>query len=108
MIEKQPFRRYKLDQERDKADEQPFTLRLTDKDKVWFNSARKAIKQPKRSTAMKQLAEIGAMIVLHDQKIAKILEVVGGNLYRNERVGIPDSEFEMPESDANVTQKEVV
>lgn len=104
MITKQRFRRYKLDNERDNKDDEPFTLRLTDKDKVWFNPAKAYIKQPKKSTAMKQLAEIGAMVVLHDKKTAKILEVLGGNLRRNERMGIPESEYIPLEIKANVTQ----
>ena len=104
MITKQRFRRYKLDNERDNKDDEPFTLRLTDKDKVWFNPAKAYIKQPKKSTAMKQLAELGAMVVLHDKKTAKILEVLGGNLRRNEGMGIPESEYIPLEIKANVTQ----
>lgn len=102
------FYRNKLDVERTKSDEEPFTIRLTAKDKVWFEPAKIKIKQPKKGTAMKQLAEIGAMIVLHDQKMAKIIEVIGGNLYKNNRIGLPESVYIEAETDANVTQKEDV
>lgn len=99
VIIKQRFRRYNLEREDDN-----FTIRLTEKDKVWFLPAKTFIKQPKRSTAMKQLAEIGAMVVLHDRKTSKILDVIGGNMRRNDRLGIPESEFKELENDANVTQ----
>jgi hypothetical protein len=103
-LTKEPFRRYKLDTERTESDEQPFTVRLTDADKRWFKSAQVIIKQPKKSTALKQLAEIGAMIVIHDKKVTKILDVLSGNLRRNKRIGIPGPELSSQESDANVTQ----
>jgi hypothetical protein len=99
-IIKERFRRYKLEKEDDN-----FTIRLTDTDKVWFLPAKALINQPKRSTAMKQLAEIGS-IVLHDQKMLKILDVIKGNSYRNYRLGIPEQDYKVQENDANVTPKE--
>jgi hypothetical protein len=105
MIETQPFRRYKLNPE--ERDDQPFTIRLTDSDKVWFIPAQAFIKQPKKSTAMKQLAEIGSIMVLHDKKISKILGIVDDNLRRNKRLGIPESEIPSDNSDANVIQNTV-
>ena len=105
MLSKQKFRRYKLDSERDNKDDEPFTLRLTETDKLWFLPAKAYIKQPKKSTAMKQLAEIGAMIVLHDKKTAKILDILGNNLRRNERTGIPEMDFKVEEIQTNVTQE---
>ena len=101
-IIKQIFRRYKLETE--VRDEQPFTLRLTDKDKVWFEPAQKFINQPKRSTAMKQLAEIGAIMVLQDLKIAKILDVIKGNSYRNKKIGLSDIEFKEHKIDEILTK----
>jgi hypothetical protein len=99
-IIKERFRRYKLEKEDDN-----FTIRLTDTDKEWFLPAKALINQPKRSTAMKQLAEIGAN-VLQDQKIAKIFDVVKGNSYRNKRLGLQDNDYKLPENDANVTPKD--
>ena len=92
-IEKKPFRKYRLDEELEKKDK-TFTTRLTEKDREWFLPAKKFIKQPKNSTAMKQLANIGAVVVLHDKKINKILDVVMNNNRRNKRLGIPESEYE--------------
>ena len=100
-IIKQRFRRYKLDNERDN---EPFTIRLTDTDKVWFLPAKSFINQPKKSTAMKQLAEIGAIMVLQDLKIAKIIDVIKGNSYRNKKIGLSDIEFKEHKIDEIVTQ----
>jgi hypothetical protein len=105
MMQKERFRRYKLDIEREKVDDEPFTLRLTETDKLWFLPAKAFIKQPKKSTAMKQLAEIGAMVVLHDKKTAKILDILRNNLRRNERTGIPETDYIVEDSNAKVTQE---
>ena len=102
-IIKQRFRRYKLDNERDN---EPFTIRLTDTDKVWFLPAKSFINQPNKSTAMKQLAEIGAIMVLHDTKVTKILDVLKGNSYRNNRLGIPELDYKEQGSLTNVTPKD--
>lgn len=92
-IEKQPFVPYKEEEERSIKDK-TFTTRLTASDLKWFKPAKEFIKQPKNSTAMKQLAEIGSIVVLHDKKVSQILEVVSANISRNKRLGIPDLEFE--------------
>jgi len=99
-IIKERFRRYKLEKEDDN-----FTIRLTDTDKIWFLPAKAFINQPKRSTAMKQLAEIGAN-VLQDQKIAKIFDVVKGNSYRNKRIGLQETDYKLLENNTNVTPKD--
>ena len=93
-MEKKPFRKYILDEEKDPKDK-TFTLRITEKDKEWFPEAKKMIKQPKNSTAMKQLAKIGAIVVLHDKKTNQILEVILNNYRRNKRLGISESEYKI-------------
>lgn len=92
-IAKQPFTSYKLDEERNSNDK-TFTLRLTESDKNWFLPAKKYLKQPKNSTCMKQLAEIGSIIVLHDPKMSKIIGVIMNNHRRNTRLGISETEYE--------------
>lgn len=84
VLEKKPFTKYNLDE-----DQEVFTVRLNDKEKKMLFEDRKFLKQIKQSTALKQMWMIGR-IVLHDPKIAKILEVVTGNLSRNERIGLVD------------------
>jgi len=66
-----------------------FTIRFNDIERKEFDIARKQIKQPKDSTALKQLAWIG-INVLQDQKIAKYLEIILGNLRKNKERGIID------------------
>lgn len=96
-IVQKPFRRYKLDEERDE-DDITFTVRITLSDREWFKQAKIFIRQPKNSTALKQLAEIGSMIVLHDDKIGKILEVIRDNFRKNTRVGVAESEYNIKKS----------
>lgn len=101
-IEKQPFTSYTLEEDKNK-DDKTFTTRLTPNDKIWFLPAKKFIKQEKNSTAMKQLAKIGAVVVLHDKKMAAILDIVLGNKRRNDRIGIVDDVENLQEKFANVT-----
>ena len=54
---------------------------------------------------MKQLAEIGAN-VLQDPKVTKILDVLKGNSYRNNRLGIPELDYKDQENVTNVTPKD--
>jgi len=89
------FKSTKLQEERDKDNAVIFSIRLSDKDIEWLQPAKIFINQPKNSTAMKQLAEIGAAYVIQDKKIAKIIEVIGGNFRRNRRMGIAESEYKV-------------
>lgn len=94
MIKKEPFVNYTLEEDKN-PDDKTFTLRLTPSDKEWFIPAQKYIKQPKNSTAMKQLAEIGAVVVLQDPKMSKIFGIIIGNKRRNERNGVPETEIQV-------------
>jgi len=85
----------KLQEDREKDNAVIFSLRLSDSDIEWLQPAKIFIKQPKNSTAIKQLAEIGAAYVIQDKKIAKIIEVIGGNFRRNRRMGISEREYEV-------------
>ena len=88
-IEKVPFRKYNLDEEGKKVDS--FTIRLNIEERHQLKEDKKLLEQPKDSTAMKQLATIGS-IVIHDKKMREILGVVLGNRRRNKRLGIVDFE----------------
>ena len=74
---------------------QTFTVRITPDLGAWFLDAKKTIKQPKNSTAIKQLAEIGYKQVLHDETIKHILETVVNSSSLNERQGITDSDYNL-------------
>jgi len=88
--QEKPFIRTKLE-----INKETFNVRITDDMKTWFEEAKKIIQQPKNSTAIKQLAELGYYIVLHDEKIKKILATVLGNSKRNQRTGITESEYKI-------------
>lgn len=87
-LEQQPFRSYHLNKQVDS-----FTVRLNDSERGWLEEQKKIIQQKKDSTAIKQLALIGSY-VLHDQKTAKIIELLFKNKANNKRSGIVEFEQE--------------
>lgn len=88
-IEQAPFRKYNLDEEGKRVDS--FTIRLNAEERAQFEQDKKVIQQTKDSTAMKQLAYIGAKVI-HSQNIADILQVIIGNKRKNKRLNIVDFE----------------
>lgn len=86
-LKQAPFRAYNLEEEKKKVDS--FTIRLNKGERADLEKHKKFLNQKKDSTAMKQLASIGA-IVIHDPKTAKILRVVVSNMAKNRRMGIVD------------------
>ena len=95
MIKKERFVNYTLEEDRNPDKDVLFSTRLDNNDKEWFLPAKRFLKQPKNSTCMKQLAKIGAIIVLHDPKMSKIIDVIMNNSRRNERTGVSDNEYEI-------------
>jgi hypothetical protein len=89
MIEKTPFVKYNLNG--DNENRTTFTVSLNIEQ--WKNLRRdmQVLKQPKPSTALKQLAELGS-IVLHDPLTGHLLQSVLKNKQRMERLGIPDDD----------------
>lgn len=85
-IIQKPFTRYN---EEKKAD--TFTIRLNKQEREQLENDKKKLQQAKDSTAFKQLADIGR-IVLHEGKTARIISIVTHNKRRNRRVGIADFE----------------
>jgi hypothetical protein len=88
-LEQSPFKRYHDGFEK-KYD--TFTVRLNDEERDMLDNAKRIIQQPKDSTALKQLAEIGYLFVTQDKKTAKLLEYLFGNKRRNQRTGILEVE----------------
>ena len=88
-IEKQPFTRYHED-----GEERPdtFTVRLNKQEREDLENLKKIFQQTKDSTAVKQALAIAYSVVIHDKKIAAILEIVTQNKRRNKRLGITDFE----------------
>jgi hypothetical protein len=99
--DKTPFYSTRLEEERLKDKRIVMTVSLNDQETQDLRLDMRVLRQPKDSTALKQLWKIGRS-VLHDQKMGAALRTVLGNVERNDRTGalLPE-----PGSDANVTQK---
>lgn len=81
-----PFERQNLDEE---GSTDVFTIRLNIEDREMLNKAKLLMKQQKDSTALKQLARLGS-IVLHEEKTSLILDTILNNERRNKRIGIDE------------------
>jgi hypothetical protein len=81
-LKQEPFRKYHVNKQIDS-----FTIRLNSEERKSFEENKYLLQQEKDSTAMKQLAEIGAK-VLHEEKVKQILELVMNNYRKNKRLGI--------------------
>jgi len=86
VLEKEPFVKYNLEDAID-----TFTIRLNKMERARFEDDKKIIEQSKDSTAMKQLALIGS-IVLRDDLMRSLFGVVFENKRKNARLGIVDFE----------------
>ena len=84
VLEQKPFQRYKLDEEKR---EDTFTVKLNSEERLLLNNCKGVIEQEKDSTALKQLAWIGAKVLL-DGKTDFILKLIFDNKRKNKRIGI--------------------
>ena len=84
MSQEKPFMSTQLDEDK-KLD--AFTVRLNDEERKALDECKKILEQEKDSSALKQLAWIGAN-VLHDQNISYVLGTVFRNKRNNKRLGI--------------------
>lgn len=100
-MQRAPFTPTRLQEERDKDQFKILSVRLNLRELSRLEEDARILRQEKPATALKQLAEIGS-IVIHEPKMMAILEVVFENQRRNERLGIQVAD---PSFRANVTQK---
>jgi len=84
MLEQKSFRRYHLVQD-DKRE--TFTVSINAYERSLLDKCKVILEQKKDSTALKQLAWIGAK-VLHDEKTAYVLASIFKNKRNNRRSGI--------------------
>ena len=84
MLEQEPFRRYHEDKKVDS-----FTIRFNEDERKQLEEDKKIIEQVKDSTAMKQLARIGS-IVIHSKKMEAIIGTLFKNKRNNKRLNIAD------------------
>jgi len=89
MIEKKPFRKYDLNE--DKKDKRDIVSVDLGTFRKQLEKDKNLLRQTKDSTAIKQLAMIGSFVI-HDKKMEGILDIVFNNSRKNERLGI--NEFE--------------
>ena len=92
---KEPFIRYHEEKKTD-----TFTVKVSPKERAWLDNLKAKIHQPKDSTALKQLAKIGAKVLL-DEKITFISNLIIENKRKNKRTGIMEYEIE---EEAKVSQ----
>lgn len=88
-IEKKPFKAYREEEERAKDKRVTFTLSMNKEEYKQLQKDKELIEQTRDSTAVKQLANVGA-IVLRDKKTRAIIDTLFINKRRNKRQGIPD------------------
>ena len=89
-IEKEKFTNYTLDEDKEKRKSVVMTVRLNQEELAMLEEVKKAIEQPKDSTAIKTIFYIGAYDVLQDQKTKYILSTLFKNKRNNERSGRVD------------------
>jgi hypothetical protein len=87
MTDKEPFVNYQDESKRLDT----FTIRLNAEERELLNKCKLLIEQEKDSTALKQLAFIGAKVI-HEEKTAYTLGIVFANKRKNKRLGIIDFE----------------
>ncbi|MFC2133840.1 hypothetical protein ACFLTH_04425 [Bacteroidota bacterium] len=90
MIEQKEFQRYKLDEEKR---QDSFTVALNERDELGgmtrerLEICKEILEQEKDSTALKQLASLGADM-LYEQKTKNLLQTIYANKRKNKRLGI--------------------
>jgi len=86
-LEKQPFRKYNLEENKQDV----LNIWLNEKDRTQLETAKAILRQPKDSTALKTLADIGFAKLVNDKAISLILDRFEAFQRRNARLGIPDN-----------------
>jgi len=81
----------RLEEEKENDKRETFTISINKKEREQLDIDKKALEQPKDSTALKQMWEIGRFVLHHD-KIGKIYQLISSNRERNKKSGIADFE----------------
>jgi hypothetical protein len=88
MIKKVPFKKYSI---KEKEIKDILNIRLNEQERNELNHFKKVLNQPKDSTTLKTLAEIGK-IVLQEKKQVLIINTLFKNKLNNQRTGIQEIE----------------
>ena len=86
-LEQKPFVRYNEEKVRDS-----FTMNLNEEERKELDLCKKILQQPKDSTALKQLAHIGA-IEIQTQKTTLLIDTLFKNKKNNQRLGITENDL---------------
>ncbi len=82
VIKQDPFRKHNLEDTQD-----TFTVKINSEERKELTEWKYLLQQEKDSTALKQLARIGAKVLLEDKfKVAN--EIIMNNYRKNKRLGI--------------------
>jgi hypothetical protein len=87
MMNEKPFVPQRLEEERTKDKSEVLTIRLNIEERAELNKAKVFLEQPKDSSCIKQLMQIGFANVLHDKKTHAIIDTILTNRRRNHRTG---------------------
>ena len=79
-LEKHPFQTYGKGTD-------TFTVKFNKEERLEFDTYKQTLQQEKDSTALKQLAWIGAKVIL-DEKTKQVLATILNNYRKNKRLGI--------------------
>jgi len=79
-IEKEAFRSYTLDEDKEKGSVEVISLKINADERKLIDICKKVLEQPKDATTIKTLAWIGSKVVL-DEKTGYIL----GTIFKNKR-----------------------
>lgn len=88
-IEKVPFRSYTLDEDRKEKNHEIVSVKLNKEEYSKLQELKKKIEQPKDSTAIKTLMELGAEVIL-EPKTRLILDTLFKNRRNNQRTGLTE------------------
>lgn len=93
-LDRGAFVRTRLDEERASDQSKVITVRMNKDELERLEAAALYLGQEKISTALKQLFEVG-LIVLHDPQTKAVLDLLFNNERKNKRLGIelPDPKF---------------
>jgi len=84
-IDQEPFKRYHEEKKQDS-----FTVKISPEYRKMLEDMKYRLQQPKDSTALKQLAELGAKVLLGENPTPKAISVIVNNIRKNKRTGIID------------------
>lgn len=92
VIEKKPFKPYRLEEERAKDKRKVFPVSLNNDEQKMLADIMKLIEQDQPSKALRQVMHIAHAYLIHDQKVNVVLGTLFKNKKNNERRGVVDFE----------------